>query len=276
MAGDSLLSVPAAATSRRLEGKVALIIGAAMSIGECIARSFCKHGAKVVIADIQDDLGKSVAEDLGAHVAVFVHCDVTIESDVEKAVDTAISIFGKLDIMVNNAAVADPRKPSIVENELIDFERVVKVNLIGPFLGTKHSARVMIPARQGSIITLGSVCSSVGGVASHAYTSTKHAIVGLAKNAAAELGQFGIRVNCLSCYFVETPLTMKFFKMEEDGGRDGVYSNLKGVKLKEEDVAEAAIYLASDESKYMSGHNLALDGGFTTINPAFGLFSRNA
>ncbi|KAF2317883.1 hypothetical protein GH714_041203 [Hevea brasiliensis] len=141
---------------------------------------------------------RSVPEDLGADIAVFVHCDVNIESDVEKAVDTAISTFGKLDIMVNNAAVGDPRKPSIVDNDLADFERVVKVNLIGVFLGTKHAARSMVPARQGSIITLGSVCSSVGGVASHAYTSTKHAIVGLAKNAAAELGQFGIRMNCLS------------------------------------------------------------------------------
>ncbi|KAF2310789.1 hypothetical protein GH714_017224 [Hevea brasiliensis] len=269
MAGNSLLP----ATARRLEGKVALITGGATSIGECIARSFCKHGAKVIIADIQDELGQLVSKDLGANMDAFVHCDVTIESDIEKAVDIAISTFVKLDIMVNNAVVGDPRKPSIIDNELTDFERVVRVNLIGVFLGTKHAARVMIPNRQGSIITLGSVCSSVGGVASHAYTSTKHAIVGLPKNAAAELRRFRIRVNCLSPYVTETPLIMNFFKMEEDGGSNGVCSNLEGVKLKKEDVAEAAIYLGSDESKYMSGHNLALDGGFTTINPAFGLFS---
>ncbi|XP_015584215.2 secoisolariciresinol dehydrogenase [Ricinus communis] len=266
----NLLLPPAA---RRPEGKVALITGAATAIGECIARSFCKHGAKVVIADIQDDLGQSVAKDLGQDVAMFIHCDVSVESDVKNAVDTAVSIFGKLDILVNNAATGDPRKPSIVDNDSADVERALRVNLIGSFLGTKHAARVMIPARQGSIITLGSVCSSVGGVASHSYTMAKHGVVGLAKNAAAELGRFGIRVNCLSPYFIETPLAMNFFKMDEDG-RYGVYSNLEGVKLKQEDVAEAAIYLASDESKYVSGHNLALDGGFTTINPAFGLFSR--
>ncbi|XP_065862805.1 borneol dehydrogenase, mitochondrial-like [Euphorbia lathyris] len=271
MASNSFCSVAA----RRLEGKVAIITGGATAIGECIARTFCKHGAKVIIADIQDNLGQSVCNDIGNQSAVFIHCDVTIESDIEKAVNTAISNFGKLDIMVNNAAIADPRKISIIDNDITDFERVVKVNLIGPFLGTKHAARVMIPVSQGSIITLGSVCSSVGGVASHAYTSTKHGIVGLAKNAAAELGPYGIRVNCLSPYFVETPLTVNFFKMEEDG-KNGVYSNLEGVKLTEEDVADAAVYLGSDESKYFSGQNLALDGGFTTINPAFGIFSRSS
>ncbi|OAY47147.1 secoisolariciresinol dehydrogenase [Manihot esculenta] len=274
MAGNSLLSVSAAATGRRLEGKVAVITGGATSIGECIARSFCKHGAKVIIADIQDDLGKSVVEDLGTEIAVFVHCDVTIESDVQEAIDTAVSVFGRLDIMVNNAAICDPRKPNIIDNELADFEQVVRVNLTGVFLGTKHAARPMIPARQGSIIMIGSVCSSIGGVASHAYTSTKHAIVGLVKNAAAELGRFGIRVNCLSPYFIETPLARSFFKREDYGRSGGAYSNLEGVELKQEDVAEAAIFLASDESKYISGHNLSLDGGFTTINPAFGLFSR--
>ncbi|XP_050221183.1 borneol dehydrogenase, mitochondrial-like [Mercurialis annua] len=263
------------AGARRLEGKVAVITGAATAIGECIARTFCKHGAKVVIADIQDELGQSVANDLGHDVAKFIHCDVTVESDVEKAVNTAISIFGKLDIMVNNAAVADPRKSNITDNHLADFERVVKVDLIGPFLCTKHAARVMIPARQGSIITIGSVSSSTGGVASHAYTSAKHGTIGLVKNAAAELGQYGIRVNCVSPYFIETPLSVTLIKqMEEEGRSGGVYSNLKGVKLKQEDVADAVVYLASDESKYISGHNLAVDGGFTTINPAFGLFSR--
>ncbi|KDP34947.1 hypothetical protein JCGZ_09235 [Jatropha curcas] len=232
MAANLLLPINA----RRLEGTVALITGGATSIGASIARTFCKHGAKVIIVDIQDDLGQSLSKELGTDKAIFVHCDVTIESDIENAVDTVISIFGKLDIMVNNAATGDPHKPSIVDNNVADFERVVKVNLIGVFIGTKHAARVMIPARQGSIITIGSVCSSVGGVASHVYTSTKHGVVGLAKNAAAELGQFRIRVNCLSCYFIETPLSMNLLKMNEDA-KSGVYSNLKGVKLTEEDVA---------------------------------------
>ncbi|KAJ1383000.1 Short-chain dehydrogenase/reductase SDR [Sesbania bispinosa] len=239
-----------------------------------MAKLFCKHGAKVVIADIRDQLGKSVQDGIGTESASYVHSDVSKETDVENAVSTAISKFGKLDIMVNNAVLIDDAKSSILDNNVTEFERVISVNLIGPFLGTKHAAKVMIPAKMGSIITIGSVSSSIGGVATHAYTSSKHAVVGLTKNTAAELGKFGIRVNCLSPYFIPNVLAREFFKLDDEGS-SSVYSNLKGVTLKEEDVAQAALYLASDESKYISGHNLALDGGFTTINPIFGLFSES-
>ncbi|KAF8012097.1 hypothetical protein BT93_I0276 [Corymbia citriodora subsp. variegata] len=259
--------------ARRLEGKVAVITGGAGGIGESTARLFSKHGAKVIIADIRDDLGKSVCMDLGPETASFVHCDVSIESDVENAIATAVDKFGKLDIMVNNAAISDPPKANILDNDKADFERVISVNLTGVFLGTKHAARAMIPSGSGSIINLGSVSSSVGGVASHAYTSSKHAVVGLTRNVAAEVGRHGIRVNCLSPYFILTPLSKEFFKIDENAGVR-VYSNLDGVSLQEEDVAKAALYLGSDESKYISGQNLAVDGGFTTINPAFGLFAR--
>ncbi|KAI4347411.1 hypothetical protein L6164_008226 [Bauhinia variegata] len=109
----------------------------------------------------------------------------------------------------------------------------------------------------------------------HAYTSSKHAMLGLTKNTAAELGKFGIRVNCLSPYIIANTSSKEFFKLEDDGC-DGVYSNLKGVALKEEDAAEGALFLASDESKYISGHNLAVDGGFTSINLVFGLFSQSS
>ncbi|XVF67020.1 hypothetical protein PTKIN_Ptkin10aG0087200 [Pterospermum kingtungense] len=186
---------------------------------------------RLSLPTFKDEVGQSVCKDLGLDVATFVHCDVAKESDVETAINIAISLHGKLDIMVNNAAVG-----------------------------------------KGSIISLGSVCSSVGGVGSHAYTSSKHAIIGLTKNVAAELGRFGIRVNRISPYFIATPLSVNFFNPDGDDVFR-VYSNLKGVVLLQQDVAEAALYLGSDESKNVSGHNLALDGGFTTINPAFDLFS---
>ncbi|XP_071729668.1 borneol dehydrogenase, mitochondrial-like [Rutidosis leptorrhynchoides] len=257
----------------RLEGKVALITGGARGIGESIATLFTKHGAKVIIADILDDLGQSVCQNIGHEIASFIHCDVCIESDVEKAINFTIHKFSKLDIMINNAAIAGDLKLSILDNEVTDFERVLSVNVTGVFLGIKHAARVMIPNRNGSIITIGSIASSVGGNTSHAYTSSKHAIVGLTKNVAAELGEFGIRVNCVSPYFIITPATKPIVEKYPDLYTN-VYSNLKGVDQKEQDVAEATLFLASDESKFISGHNLALDGGFSVINPSFGLFSR--
>nr|XP_043627062.1 secoisolariciresinol dehydrogenase-like [Erigeron canadensis] len=257
----------------RLNMKVAFITGGAQGIGETTARLFVKHGAKVVIADIQDDLGQTVCEDIGLDKALFVHCDVTIESDVENAINVTLMKYGKLDIMINNAAIVDDGKLNILDNDKLSFERVMSVNVTGVFLGTKHAARAMIPARSGSIIMLGSVSGSIGGIISHAYSSSKHALVGLTKNIAAELGQYGIRVNCLSPHFIPSPMAKNYINDHPDKYTK-VYSNLKGVTLANNDVAEAALFLASDESRYMSGHNLVLDGGFTVINPVFGLFAR--
>ncbi|CAA2968167.1 secoisolariciresinol dehydrogenase-like [Olea europaea subsp. europaea] len=257
---------------RRLEGKVALITGAASGIGESTARLFSKHGAKVLIADIQDDLGEEVCKDLGQSSASFVHCDVTKESDIETAVDTAVAKYGKLDIMYNNAGIAGIKKQSSLDCEKSEFEKIISVSLLGVFLGAKHAARVMIPNSHGSIITTASVCSSIGGCASHVYTSSKHGVVGLTRNIAVELGKYGIRVNCVSPHLVATPLAKDFFKLNDEECCN-VYSHLKGVVLESEDVAEAALFLASDESKYVSGHNLLVDGGFTIMNSAFSIFN---
>ncbi|KAL2511052.1 Short-chain dehydrogenase reductase 2a [Abeliophyllum distichum] len=210
-------------------------------------------------------------KDLGQSSASFVHCDVTKESDIETAVNTAVAKYGKLDIMHNNAGIGGIANPNILENEKSEFEKIISVNLLGPFLGAKHAARVMIPNRGGTIITTASTCSTIGGVASHAYTSSKHGVLGLTRNIAVELGKYGIRVNCVSPHLVATPLVKDFFKLDDGGCRD-VYSNLKGVVLKPEDVAEAALFLASNESKYVSGHNLLVDGGFTIVNPKFCMF----
>ncbi|RDX62114.1 hypothetical protein CR513_59586, partial [Mucuna pruriens] len=261
MASFSLLS----AAARRLEGKVALITGGASGIGESTARLFSKHGAKVVIADIQDELGHSVCKDIGPSSASYVHCDVTNEEHVERAVDEAVSKFGKLDIMYANAGIIGAWNPSIVHNEKSHFEEVIRVNLVGAFLGIKHAARVMRPSRRGSIVATASVCARLGGVASHAYTSSKHGIVGLVRNTAVELGAFGIRVNCVSPYAVPTPMSRTFLNTNDEGIA-ALYSNLKGAVLKPEDVAEAVLYLGSDASKFVSGHDLVVDGGFTVVN----------
>ncbi|KAK3447011.1 hypothetical protein EUGRSUZ_A02619 [Eucalyptus grandis] len=258
----------------RLEGKVALITGGASGIGEITARVFAHHGAKVVIADVNDSLGHSVCDSLGRDTASFVHCNVTDESQTKAAVAEAVSTFGKLDIMFNNAGIGGLNKTRIIDNDKADFERVLAVNVTGVFLGVKHAAQAMIPARRGCIINTASISSGLGGAASHAYTCAKHAVLGLTRNAAVELGQFGIRVNCLSPYACVTPLATEFVGVgpAELEAAMGALANLKGVTLKAEDVANAALFLAGDEARYVSGHNLFIDGGFSVVNPSFRMF----
>ncbi|KAK1311157.1 Momilactone A synthase [Acorus calamus] len=255
---------------KRLEGKVAIITGGASGIGECTARLFSNHGAKVVIADVQDDLGRAVCESIGPDSAHYVHCNVTKEPDVRDAVDEAVAKHGRLDIMFNNAGVIDKPKPSITDVERGDFARVLDTNVVGPFLGVKHAARAMIRARRGGcIVSTASTASVLGGSATCAYTSAKHAVVGLTKDAAAELGRYGIRVNCVSPFGVATPLASAFVGIgaEEIEELMSAHANLQGVggPLKAADIAEAVLYLASDEARYVSGLNLVVDGGFTVI-----------
>ncbi|KAI3511976.1 hypothetical protein L1887_19138 [Cichorium endivia] len=263
-----------ATNTSRISGKVALITGAASGIGECTAKLFAEHGAKVVIADIQDELGRTVCEAIGSSKSIYVHCDVTNEEDVKNAVDTAVATYGKLDIMFCNAGIVDPNKPGILMTEKADFDQVLSVNITGVFLGMKHATRVMVPKQSGSIISMASLASNIGGVASHAYCCAKHAVVGLTKNLAVELGQFGIRVNCLSPYAMVTPLATSFIGLEEEALENYMNerANLKGVTLKTDDVAQAALFLVSDEAKYISGQNLFIDGGFGITNPSLNSF----
>lgn len=257
----------------RLQGKIALITGGASGIGACTAKVFANHGAKVVIADIQNELGQSVSESIGPN-CTYVHCDVTDESQVKNAVDKAAAAHGKLDIMFNNAGSSEYTKRRIIDHDKADFESILSLNVTGVFLGIKHASQVMIPRRSGCILSTASVASNIGGMASYAYTCSKHAVVGLTKNAAVELGQFGIRVNCLSPYGVATPLA-RFVGIEDAELFEQMVAsvaNLKHLILKAEDIANAALYLASDEGRYVSGHNLFIDGGFSIVNNSINVF----
>ncbi|KAM7254688.1 hypothetical protein ACFE04_019929 [Oxalis oulophora] len=258
--------------SKRLEGKVAIITGGASGIGESTVRLFVQHGAKVVVADVQDDLGLSLCNQLGSDETIcYVHCDVTSDEDVKNMVDLAVTKYGKLDIMYNNAGIPGDVTNAIIDNNNDNFKKVFEVNVYGCYLGAKHAARVMIPAKKGVILFTSSVCSVTCGESPHAYTMSKNAVVGLMKNLCVELGQHGIRANCVSPCALATPLLVKASGLEKSVMEDVIYraAILKGVEPETKDVAEAVVYLASDESKYVSGQNLVVDGGYSTTNQAF-------
>ncbi|XP_023549777.1 xanthoxin dehydrogenase [Cucurbita pepo subsp. pepo] len=268
---------------QRLLGKVALVTGGASGIGEAIVRLFHRHGAKVCFVDVQDELGRRLHEGLGGNDdsnTFYSHCDVTVEDDVRRAVDTTVSKFGTLDIMVNNAGISGTPSSDIRNVDVSEFEKVFDINVKAVFMGMKHAASVMIPNKQGSIISLASIGSVIGGIGPHHYISSKHAVLGLTRSVAAELGQYGIRVNCVSPYAVPTSLAFAHLHEEErtedviTGFREftGKNANLQGVDLEVEDVANAVLFLASNEARYISGDNLLVDGGFSCVNHSLRVF----
>ncbi|KAM7275091.1 hypothetical protein ACFE04_016957 [Oxalis oulophora] len=252
----------------RLEGKVALITGAASGIGEESVRLFAENGCSVVLADIQDELGLQVVTSIGSDKVIYRHCDVRDEKQVEETVNYTFLKFGKLDILFSNAGIIGPIS-SILDLDLTSFDDTMATNVRGMAATIKHAAGAMVKHKiRGSIICTTSVSSTLAGTGPHAYTISKHALVGLVRTACFELGSYGIRVNSVSPFGVATPLACQAYNLEPSQveANSSELANLKGILLKARHVAEAALFLASDESAYISGQNLAVDGGFTVVS----------
>ena len=251
----------------RLAGKVAAITGSASGFGEAAARLFVAEGAMVALGDIQTERGREIAAEIG-DAARFIRCDVTSEDDVAALVDLAVDSFGQLDVMYNNAGIVGARGP-IDRLPGAEWRFTVDVLLGGVFHGMKHAARVMKPRRTGSIISMASTAGVIGGLGPHAYAAAKHAVVGLTKNVGAELCRFGIRVNCIAPHSMATPM-VAMAHLNDPDDIDGVLAELTGKSPLAgrpglaADVANAALWLASDESGYTNGHCLTTDAGVTT------------
>lgn len=262
-----------------LASKVAVVTGGAAGIGAACCRLFAQHGAKVVVADINKQLGESLAQELGSS-ATFVPCDVTQEADLAGAVQAAINTFGSLDVMCNNAGISGKQgRQGLLENlDIHDFETVMNVNLRGAMLGTKHAARAMKTAgTKGCIINTASVAGlrvnlSTAGPPVYipaAYTASKHAMIGVTRLGACELAPWGIRVNAVAPGVTATHVVGQFLTGKADPSPQEVEralmenSVLHGVALLPDDVANAMLFLASDMARCINGHTLVVDLGVT-------------
>jgi 3alpha(or 20beta)-hydroxysteroid dehydrogenase len=241
----------------RLDGKIAIISGAARGQGAGHARWFVREGARVLVADVLDDAAAAVVSELG-DAARAVHLDVTDEAQWLDAVDRCREAFGPPDVLVNNAGIVHFRQ--LVNTEVDDFRRVLDVNLLGTFLGMKTVAPAMTGG--GSIINISSTGGLTGLPAVSAYVASKWGVTGLTKSAAIELGPVGIRVNSVHPGSVETPMVM-FDGLTPDDFAP-YYNRLPVKRLGSvDDIAAMVTFLASDESSYCTGAEFVVDGGQT-------------
>lgn len=250
-----------------LDGKVAIVTGGTSGIGERIAEVFVAEGAKVVVAARRQEEGEKLAQRLGV---TFIRADVANEDDVKTMVDHAVKAFGRVDCLVNNAAVPSPMV-SITEIDAATIDQLLAVNVRGVLLGIKHVAPAMLRQKSGSIINIGSIAGLRGGVSGHIYTASKGAVHALSRSAAAELGEKGIRVNALIPGAIVTGIFAK------NAGVEGAKADKLTDVLKAafataqpipraglpDDIAAAALWLVSDDSSFVTGQAIVVDGGWT-------------
>jgi 3alpha(or 20beta)-hydroxysteroid dehydrogenase len=249
--------------SERVAGKVALISGAARGMGASHALVLAEHGAKVVIGDLLDEEGRALAAKinaefntvLGDDVALFVHLDVTDFESWERAVSAAVDRFGQLDVLVNNAGIFT--RGSVEVADVDEWRRTIDIDLTGNFLGMKAAVPQM-KAGGGSIINISSIAGLVGFKNRAAYAAAKWGVQGLTKTSALDLGPYNIRVNSVHPGSVKTPMTA--------GLKRGLGQIPLGRAAEVQEISDLILFLASDESRFMTGANLAIDGGETAGN----------
>lgn len=256
-----------------LEGKVAVITGSTSGIGARTAERFVAEGARVVIAGRRKDRGEKLAQKLGDH-ASFIQTDVSVEADVEAMIHHAVKRFGRLDCLVNNAGRGS-QFATIADADLEEFDAVIAVHLRAVLAGMKYAARAMAAQGSGSIITVASVNGIHAGLGGHYYSAAKAASIHLTRCAAMELGEKGIRVNSISPGMTATGAFGKYGGVTADEADDhpeyaeaaigAVMSRWQPLLsvARADDIAQAAVFLAGDASRMITGHNLVVDGGIS-------------
>lgn len=256
-----------------LEGKVAVVTGGTSGIGACTAEVFVANGAKVVIAGRRQDRGKKLAEKLG-DAASFKPTDVSVEADVKAMIGHAVDRFGRLDCLINNAGRGS-QFAAIADVDLEQFDAVIAVHLRAVLAGMKYAARIMAIQGTGSIINVASVNGVRPGLGGHYYSAAKAASIHLTRCAAMELGEKGIRVNSISPGMIATGAFGKYMDMQPDEADEhpeyaeaaitSVLPRWQPLQYagRVDDIAQAALFLASDASRFVTGHNLVVDGGIS-------------
>jgi len=251
----------------RLEGKVAVITGAGSGMGREMAKLFAKEGAKIVAAEWNEaTLAEVLAEVKAAGGDIFgVQGDVSKADDCQRMIDAAVSNYGKLDVLCNNAGVMDLFS-GVAEMDDATMHRCFSINVHGPVNLTRLAVPIMIKAGGGSIVNTASLAGVGGAAAGAAYTMSKHALVGLTKNTAYRYEADGIRCNAMACGGVETNIMQSVDPTKIDpagGARYGAYQALIPAMLKPVEIAQLAMFLASDDAKHLNGAVIPIDGGWT-------------
>ncbi len=255
---------------RRLEGKVAIVTGAASGIGKASAILFAREGARVVIVD-QDANGLNATEDLivgsGGAAEMFVG-DVGHEADVKGYAARAVEAFGALDIMYANAGILGEPTP-ILEQTVDQWLQILTTNLIGPFLAIKHAAAHMVGVGRGSIVLTASTAGLRAAAGNAPYSSSKAGVISLAQTAANSLSGTGVRVNAICPGLIETGMTRELFESARERGTAGKIGQLNPLTRAgtPEEIAAVALFLASEESSYVNGQAIAVDGGLSSTLP---------
>ena len=248
---------------KTLQDKIALVTGGTTGIGRATAIAFAKAGAKVVVSGRRAAEGEETVRLVRAAggEAMFVKADVAIPSDVKNLVDATVRAHGRLDIAFNNAGIESAVMAPTADQDDADFDRVFAINVKGVYLSMKHQIPAMLKGGGGSIINTSSVAGVIGMPGVGPYVASKHAVIGLTKNAALEYAKLGIRVNAVAPAAIETPMLDRF---TESVPRDFLSSLHPIGRLgKPEEIADAVVWLASSQASFVTGQTIAVDGGFT-------------